>query len=301
MPVLRSILSRAHNPLISFLVAPATLFAFNFPRTEIQSVNQGPVLPAIAVSDMPGLPVPSETGSPKAIEGFVTDSSNKPLASAVVTLSNSSFQARTDANGYFAFSEAALGSLTTGAQGIVQLTVQAAGHSDWTISGATYYKGDTLRVYPRLAGLSVGVVHVTAASVHSLSGVQPKADAISNRLNTSSAVSAYVFSRVAARLTPPATIRVYRTDSDTVEVVPFRDYLKHVLPNEWVPTWSPAALKAGAMAVKSYAWYWVSVGGKQVSLGADVKDNTDDQVYDPNVSYASTDAAVDLPSITRSP
>ena len=131
------------------------------------------------------------------------------------------------------------------------------------------------------------------ASVHSLSGVQPKADAISNRLNTSSAVSAYVFSRVAARLTPPATIRVYRTDSDTVEVVPFRDYLKHVLPNEWVPTWSPAALKAGAMAVKSYAWYWVSVGGKQVSLGADVKDNTDDQVYDPNVSYASTDAAVD--------
>jgi hypothetical protein len=47
------------------------------------------------------------------------------------------------------------------------------------------------------------------------------------------------------------------------------------------------------MAVKEYAWYWVARGGKQVALGADVKDNTDDQVYDPNVSYASTDAAVD--------
>ena len=53
------------------------------------------------------------------------------------------------------------------------------------------------------------------------------------------------------------------------------------------------SLRAGAIAVKEYAWYYVSIGGKWPSLGADVQDGSNDQWYDPNKSDPRTDAAVD--------
>ncbi|MCL6515438.1 SpoIID/LytB domain-containing protein [Alicyclobacillus sp.] len=40
-----------------------------------------------------------------------------------------------------------------------------------------------------------------------------------------------------------------------VQTVPFDEYCEDVLPNEWVPSWHIEALKAGAMAVKMFAWY----------------------------------------------
>ncbi|MBX6353345.1 MAG: SpoIID/LytB domain-containing protein [Thermoflavifilum sp.] len=40
-----------------------------------------------------------------------------------------------------------------------------------------------------------------------------------------------------------------------VQTVPFEQYCEDVLPNEWVPSWHMEALKAGAIAVKMFAWY----------------------------------------------
>ncbi len=91
----------------------------------------------------------------------------------------------------------------------------------------------------------------------------------------------------------PQTIRVYRVNLGRVDVVPFDFYVKHVLPSEWYGSWPMESLKAGAMGVKTYAWYWIARGGKWPSLGADVKDTTADQVYNPNYSYPTTDDAVD--------
>jgi hypothetical protein len=78
----------------------------------------------------------------------------------------------------------------------------------------------------------------------------------------------------------------------TVETVDFKDYAKHVLPNEWYASWPRESLRAGAMAVKMYGWYYVSIGGKWDD--ADVMDSTCDQVYRPEVAYASTNRAVDF-------
>ena len=97
----------------------------------------------------------------------------------------------------------------------------------------------------------------------------------------------------AAALTPPATIRVYRTKLGRVDVVDFKSYCKHVLAAEWLPQWPAESLRAGAIAVEEYAWYYVSIGGKWPSLGADVKDDWSDQWYDPAISDPRTDAAVD--------
>jgi hypothetical protein len=96
-------------------------------------------------------------------------------------------------------------------------------------------------------------------------------------------------STVRVRVTGVATCSTTRPYS--VQDVDFRDYVKHVLPNEWIPSWRPEALRAGAMAAKMYAWYWIARGGKWPD--ADVYDSTCDQVYNPAIAYASTNAAVD--------
>ncbi|HEX7591786.1 MAG TPA: SpoIID/LytB domain-containing protein [Candidatus Limnocylindrales bacterium] len=99
---------------------------------------------------------------------------------------------------------------------------------------------------------------------------------------------------------PPTTIRVYRTagsHAGTVQAVDFRSYVGVVMASEWYNTWPSAALQAGAMAVKEYAWYYVahprgySVGGNCY----DVIDNSNDQIYYPEgpTPSASQQAAID--------
>lgn len=70
------------------------------------------------------------------------------------------------------------------------------------------------------------------------------------------------------------------------QVVDFKEYVKSVLPNEWGPDWDEDSLKAGAVAVKMYAWslYW--------SQGY-VWDCNWNQVYDPGIRREATDNAVD--------
>lgn len=77
--------------------------------------------------------------------------------------------------------------------------------------------------------------------------------------------------------------------------MPFTEYVKNVLPNEWIHTWHPESLKAGAMAVKTFAWWKMTLRGTQWQRpnGADVVDNTCDQYYVANSRRASTDAAVE--------
>jgi hypothetical protein len=86
---------------------------------------------------------------------------------------------------------------------------------------------------------------------------------------------------------PPDTIRVLRTDGpaqDTVQVVPFRDYVEVVMATEWGASNPTEALRAGAVAVKEYAWLKaMNWRGKKGPDGEcyDVVDSTVDQVYAP--------------------
>ncbi len=76
--------------------------------------------------------------------------------------------------------------------------------------------------------------------------------------------------------------------------MPFVDYLRNVLPNEWVASWPDASLDAGAIAVKQFAWYTVSIQRKWRSKGYpfDVVDNTCDQYYQDGSANPRTDAAL---------
>ncbi|WP_067619305.1 SpoIID/LytB domain-containing protein [Alicyclobacillus acidiphilus] len=76
-----------------------------------------------------------------------------------------------------------------------------------------------------------------------------------------------------------------------VQSVPFIQYCEDVLPNEWMPSWRPEALKAGAMAVKMFAWYHhlhpVTVDG----FTFDVDNTTNFQTFQYMSDQPTTDAA----------
>ncbi|MET8147911.1 SpoIID/LytB domain-containing protein [Actinoplanes sp. NPDC049668] len=99
----------------------------------------------------------------------------------------------------------------------------------------------------------------------------------------------------------PSTILVYRVGLGRVDRVDFKTYVKNVLPNEWITSWPDASLEAGAMAVKSYGWYWALHSTRKTSGGQcyDVRDDTGDQVYRPSSAQASTSSAVDRTWSTR--
>ena len=72
----------------------------------------------------------------------------------------------------------------------------------------------------------------------------------------------------------------------TTETIPLKEYVKGVLPNEWLATWNDEALRAGALAVKNYG---VSIYNSQGYIW----DCNFNQVYDPDKRTPETDKAVD--------
>jgi M6 family metalloprotease-like protein len=90
--------------------------------------------------------------------------------------------------------------------------------------------------------------------------------------------------------TLPPTIRVKRLTLDRIDTVDFQLYVRRVLPHEWIAEWPIESLKAGAMAVKSYAWYWIDQGGRHAD--ADVCDGPHCQRY-AEETHPKTDGAVE--------
>lgn len=114
---------------------------------------------------------------------------------------------------------------------------------------------------------------------------------------TTPAVAAGECGTYTSETVPPPTIRVYRTATGAVDTVDFRTYVKNVLSREWISSWTTESLRAGALAVKHYAWYQVVHWRGYVNAAGqcfDVFDSTRDQHYDPSrPTYASMAAAVD--------
>jgi len=81
--------------------------------------------------------------------------------------------------------------------------------------------------------------------------------------------------------------------------------VKVVMPAEWPSAWSPEVFRAGAVAIKQYAWYYTIHYRGGIGTGGcyDVRDDSNDQIYSPTrTQYANQIQAVDstwAESITR--
>ncbi len=215
------------------------------------------------------------------LEGAVSDPlTGLPVVGASVSVIELGLSASTDASGHFRWRDVPLVQETLP----VTITITAPGYGDWTIQNARLVAADTLILAVELSA-SPTVVVVPFPDPNRADWPSPDGSvgALADQSN----------------LPVPSTIRVRVTgwpycDTGrpyTVQTLDFRDYVKHVLPNEWGASWHRESLRAGAMAAKMYAWYQIARGGKWPD--ADVYDSTCDQVYNPNIAYASTNAAVD--------
>jgi peptidoglycan hydrolase-like amidase len=166
----------------------------------------------------------------------------------------------------------------------VEIVADAPGFGEWSMRSVPVRAGDEVDLTVMLGSATVRQTMATPRSV------APAAPVPEDASTTATGCSGY-----SSESTPPSTISVYMTEEGTIQSYDFEYYVEHVLPSEWIPSWGTASLEAGAMAVKDYGWYWVNNwrGGSLNGTCFDVDDTSDYQVFQPSVSYTSTDQAVE--------
>ncbi|NOK57311.1 MAG: Peptidoglycan hydrolase (amidase) enhancer domain [Chloroflexi bacterium AL-W] len=253
-------------------------------HTNIFRISTVLILIALISTVIGQAPVATATPSETTTTGITltaTTTGGDPLAGADVLVMPLKLRGQTDAAGTVTFEN-----LTVPEKIDVTVTVEAQGYRSWMIRNAVVYPNDTLILD---APLSVAdgaetTPEVIDVPVHRTESAEPQT--IADELDEMAPLVA------GSNTTPPTHIHVYRVKLGRVDTVEFKQYVKHVLPNEWIASWPRESLRSGAMASKTYAWYR-TMYAKYPGKGYDTKDTTADQVYNPNVSYLSTNLAVD--------
>jgi peptidoglycan hydrolase-like amidase len=70
------------------------------------------------------------------------------------------------------------------------------------------------------------------------------------------------------------------------------DYMRNVLPVEWLPSWDADSLQAGAIAIKMFAWYHHLNPIKQSGFTFDVDNTVNFQAFEERKNQPETDAAI---------
>jgi hypothetical protein len=203
-----------------------------------------------------------------------------PVPGATVVLPGYGVQATSGRDGSFAFPQDLA---TDHPYRRIDAVVTAPGFGAWTIRRAPLVEGDTLQLHAELRN---------EAWTHAFLTPQERAGAPRAPAQIASYTSTCTGWKYS--LVPPQNIWVWITKDKVSKQYDFNFYVRHVLPSEWVSSWDADSLGAGAIAVKTYGWYRTQKG-HAYSGGdgcADVQDTTSDQVFDPTLSYASTDLAV---------
>jgi hypothetical protein len=237
-----------------------------------------------------------------ALSGLVVDDkTNQPIENALVKFEGKT--ASTSATGTFELSGIPVDSIRGYVLG--KVTVQKEGYGTWTLKALLYPREDrTLQVR-----LTQAEQTTEDPLPRAITEQMPDPEAMSRDLGQQSSQGV---SSVSIDVNP-ATINVAITGYANcfdwlkagspvirVDTIDFKEYVKNVLPNEWISSWHPEALKAGAIAAKNYGWRKMNVGARHylknmhnLDKYPDIVDNTCDQRYIANTKRASTNAAVD--------
>jgi len=165
----------------------------------------------------------------------------------------------------------------------IDVVVTERGFAPWKITGAPLYPNDAL-ILSVVLGSTPFTDRVLTPAERAAVGPAPEEP----EAPLTGTCSDWVYQQV-----PPPMIWVYRMQTGVSEQYDFEFYAEHVLPNEWISSWNPSSLAAGAVAVRTYA-AWHELPGNSYSSGsncADVRD-TIDGVFDPSYTTASTVLAV---------
>jgi len=229
----------------------------------------------------------AQTSWQTRVRGMVVAAgSGSPVENAEIVLHDMGRATRSDARGRFAINDIALDENPQA----VTISVIASGYGQWRIEDVLLLDQDTLILNVELETEPVVIRMPPPRSEVPGAYRQEELQAALNEM-------------AAADMTDPPLpetilVRVYGEPHDycdpnrtgyELQEIDFKYYVKHVLPNEWIHFWPDESLRAGAMAVKMYGWFWVDYPGTW-----DVRDDVCDQVYEPAVEYESTNDAVDF-------
>jgi hypothetical protein len=243
----------------------------------------------------------------KTVNGVTTMPANPPPVVGAVVRVDGTEVAKSDGNGAFSF--------VYSGNGPVTVSTSAPGLGSWQATGVTSAaSGETLTMMlnghdvstdmtpPATASGGAGSTTPAPANPSGGPGAGTPAPNASPTPSASGNCGGY-FSNTA----PPPTINVLifgmhtssgaavpGTEKGVVQV-PFETYVENVLASEWVPSWAPDSIDAGAMAVKSYAWFFVNNWPRQGTYNGacyNVDDSTNYQRYIPGRTFDTTNAAV---------
>lgn len=231
--------------------------------------------------------------------------SGAPLAGATVRSSQGG-RARSDRDGYFELS-AQLPAQAAAAEALpatVDLTVEAPSHRGRELAGLALLNDARSLIVDLEPGQGLirsdrRHVQQRARASADLQRPMPAADAAA-----SVAASAYDPAQPAtvaraqrlaaqsANVPVPASIRVGTNCSgrscSSVSVYAFEDYVGRGLDEEWIASWNPQSLAAGAVAYRSYAAYYVA---HPVNSRYDICASTSCQAFDGDSVSATVAAA----------
>ena len=211
---------------------------------------------AAVVLTLAAVPLLVQSAPPTDIEGLVVDGqSGSPIVGATVQVTELGLSTASGVDGTFGWQGLSPGQPVTE----ITVQVQAPGYGVWTLNGARLLSEETLIIDASLGPEPVTIDVPPPANERPM-GFAGEPDPA----RTLQALGG------AEDIALPETIRVRVTGypicdtgrAYTVEVIDFKEYVKHVLPNEWVPSWPWESLRSGAMAAKMYAWYWIAQVGK---------------------------------------
>jgi hypothetical protein len=257
-------------------------------------LSPGRVLPVTIWLDPLDTPDSSRAARPvrgmALVEGHCFDASTGlPLAGARVRLASSASQAVSGADGALALEVAARTVDETSALPVTDdLLATADGYRTLLRRGLFLVDGVTrliLDLEPGAGTAEVGERHKMQRPPEELREPQPPAPSV--QLPSEPAARGG-----AALVAVPATIRVGTSCTcatcSAVQVFSLDTYTRLGLNDEWIASWRPDSLRAGAIAYRSYGAYHVF---HPRNANYDICNTTCCQVLDATDSHANTDAA----------
>lgn len=237
-----------------------------------------------------------------AIEGVVKSPDGQPVPATIHLRGDElDLQATSQPDGSFEIAAIPLNTDYT----LVDITIEASGYGTYNLHNVVLYPNQTLLL--NTVSLNTTEQKLDAGGLPTTLEAPPPQ--VYQTFPSSSVQGDMVRPQV-SHDTLPTTIRVAYTGYAScgywsngsyilypilrVDTLDFKEYVKGVLPHEWVASWNGASLRAGAVAVKMYGWFKINIGPRGYWNGQayDVRGDTCDQVYT-SFTYASTNAAVD--------
>ncbi|MBN1266306.1 MAG: carboxypeptidase regulatory-like domain-containing protein, partial [Anaerolineales bacterium] len=238
---------------------------------------------------MDPIPASAQTSFLGNVRGTVIDSSSNPVSGATIQIPALGLNSTSSSSGDFSWQGFSLPEPAYP----VTIIVTHSHYGEWRIENLNLVANDTVILNVKMEEDPVEII------------LQPPVYDRPSLLESLPAGALAALPQADQSEEPlPETILVGVTGSSTcdanasytVEEIDFNYYVKHVMPNEWGAPWPYESYRAGAMAIKMYAWAYIADGGKWYMKDPpfDVMDSTCDQVYRTIYELDSMNKAVDF-------